>query len=112
MLQSIAIVAIALIASVEAFGETITAVCPEPKGRASGWRGDVGKRAAYDNPDGFTGGHVTIIWETDSPRARILTKADSSGPTLSEFAVETYRSKEQVSFVVQYPPIGIYLYSL
>jgi len=98
--------------STPALADTLTAVCSEPKGRATGWRGDTLKRVPFDNADGFKGGHVTIIWETTSPRARILTKADAQGPTLSEYAAEVYQSKEQVTFTVQYPPIGVYMYSL
>jgi len=95
-----------------ATAETLTAICPEPTGRATGWRGEILKGQPFDTPDGFKGGHVTIIWDVGSKQARILTKADASGPTLSERAVEVYRSKEQMSFVVPYPPIGVYMYSL
>lgn len=63
-------------------------------------------------PDGFKGGHVTISWEVGSKEARILTRAASDPPTLSEKAAIIFESGDQISFLVPYPPIGVYMYSL
>jgi hypothetical protein len=88
------------------------AVCPEPTGRATGWRGKIQKGPAFDTPDGFKGGHVIIIWEIGSQQARILTKANSVPPTLSKKAVKILESDDQISFLVPYAPIGIHMHSL
>lgn len=91
--------------------ETLTAECKEPTGRTFGWEGEFGKKAAVDEQDRMTGGDVTIIWPVGADEAQILTRASSTGPVLTEKAIRIFQSDEQVSFVVPYPPLSVYMYS-
>lgn len=65
-----------------------------------------------DGVENLKGGYVTIIWEANLDTAEILIQGASSGPTISERGIRVFQSAEQVSFVVNYSGLSIWLYSI
>lgn len=89
-------------------GETLTAVCKEPKGRTIGIEGS-GK--TVDEPDRLRDGPVTLIWEVGKDQAQMLIQDALGGEPLYERATHVHSSWKFDTFIVAYP-LAVWFYSI
>lgn len=94
-----------------AWGETLTAVCKDPKGRAIGVEGRSGGNKPVDEPDGMRGGQLTLVWEVGKNEAQVVTQGASGGSPLQEKAIRIHSSEESATFIVTYHA-AVWLYSI
>lgn len=94
-----------------AWGETLTAICKDPKGRAVGVEGPGAGKKPVDQPDGMRGGQVTLIWQVGRDKAQIVAQGTGGGPPQSETGSRVHVSDESATFIVTYRA-AVWLYSV
>ena len=94
-----------------AHGQSLTASCKDPEGRALGVLGKLGSNKAIDNPDSMKGGVVTFSWKMGQASATIVTDTGAGNSVSTTEGIIFFRTEEQLSFVASYPGAA-YMYSL
>ncbi len=94
-----------------AWGDTLTAVCKDPKGRAVGVEGPSGGDKPVDVPEGMRGGQITVVWQVGGNEAQIVAQGAGGGAPQPERALRVHSSDESVTFIVTYPA-AVWLYSV
>ena len=92
-----------LLFAVAAHGQTLTASCKNPEGRALGILGKLGSNKAIDNPDSMKDGVVTLSWKLGQATSMIVTDTGTANSVSTIEGVLLFRTEEQLSFVASYP---------
>ena len=100
-----------LAAATIAHGETLTASCKDPTGRALGVLGKIGGGRAIDNPDSMKGGLVTLSWKLNQSNATIVIDTGAANSVSTTQGILFFQTEEQLSFVASYPGAA-YMYSV